>query len=104
MDSDSVAASGIVSGTMLLLFNRFSCCDEDDLGYIGEFRFKFVEKVLSIGEVVLEDWCGDVGEDDDVVEAANLAFLIGGLILETFSYGEGGGDTLDIEYKKVCEW
>lgn len=83
VDSESVGASGIVS-VAILLFNWFSCCDEDDLGDIGEFRFKFVEKLLSIGDVVLDEWCGDVGDDDDVVvEAANFGFLIGGLILET---------------------
>lgn len=81
VDSESVGASGIVSVAILLL-NWFSCCDEDDLGDIGEFRFKFVEKLLSIGDVVLDEWCGDVGDDDDV-EAANFGFLIGGLILET---------------------
>lgn len=86
VDSESVGASGIVSVAILLL-NWFSCCDEDDLGDIGEFRFKFVEKLLSIGDVVLDEWCGDVGDDDDDVEAANFGFLIGGLILETLILG-----------------
>ena len=63
-----------------------------------------MEKLLSIGEVVLEEWCGDAGADvDDVVdedeeavlvEAANFGFLIGGLILETF-----GCDVCEISLK-----